>query len=1074
MADIDEEVTAETSPAQEPVLEEQQGQPSTTTSVSAQNDEPAQGEESSEPKPPAQEESAPEPGPDEIKKDAVPPSISGNHLKQLLVGTLLHKAKKGSKTLPRLYNISTDLVRLVWNSKRKPVAKAQIPLSQIQEVLRGRSTDSFKLHQTTSDENCCFSIRYNEGPSAKTLDLIAATPDEADLWINGLLALTFSGVSQSTSDVRKRWLRALFDESDENGDGDLSLREIVNMMKRLNVGISTKIIRKMFKEADSDGNSDQKLNFEEFSALFHNLANRPELKNLFTLYASSDEGSYMTIQDLTSFLVNAQNMSEVTDDYCQSIIERFEPSEEGKSKLLLSLDGFTQYMLSPDNDVFKRQHKSVYQDMTQPLSHYFIASSHNTYLLEDQLSGPSSVDAYIKALNKGCRCVELDCWDGDDNEPIIYHGHTLTSKILFKDVIVAIKEHAFTASPYPVILSIENHCGIKQQAVMAEHMIDIFGEMLHRDQRDEERGVLPSPEEMKYKILIKAKKLHPDQEDKSDGEGEVTDEDEAAEIDPEDIKKAQSSSDKGATADPVEPTGATGNELTVTGQPEARRVVESKKRSFRRRTNTAPSNNKPTAKRKLSSKLSKCVNYVQSVHFKGFDSTHEIPFFHMSSFGESSAFKSSEESGAHFLEYNKKHLSRTYPSGRRVDSSNYEPINMWNAGCQIVALNYQTPGKSMDWNMGKFQQNGGSGYVLKPEIMREDFAYFDHMDKAGPSGISPKVVTISIISGQQLPKPEGGSTTGEVIDPYVQIQFAGLLKDCAQFKTKVINDNGFNPVWNETFQKIVCFPELALIRFKVMDYDLLSKDDFIGQFTLPLDSIETGYRHIHLRNKDWELLDNATLFVHVTVEDLVAPSPKSKERLRVTAVKKSRQYTLMKYCQFPPIDNLLRPLNLTLKTGTDLVEDTAFATLLFKDACCKANLSESIEAMFQQAKLHNVKLHLFKTEGENFAYQVSPVSSSRSPSLHRMLQTFDRLNAQIITLLNISPSIITELESVLEEILQQKEEFNKSLSPLTPPKVQQAKAAYSFNIRTLKNDLNQLKGAVSKANDTLAKDTCHL
>ena len=38
---------------------------------------------------------------------------------------------------------------------------------------------------------------------------------------------------------------------------------------------------------------------------------------------------------------------------------------------------------------------------------------------------------------------------------------------------------------------------------MAGHMIDIFGEMLHRDQRDEERGVLPSPEEMKYKILIK-------------------------------------------------------------------------------------------------------------------------------------------------------------------------------------------------------------------------------------------------------------------------------------------------------------------------------------------------------------------------------------------------------------------------------------------------------------------------------------------------------------------------------------------------------------------------------------------
>ncbi len=29
----------------------------------------------------------------------------------------------------------------------------------------------------------------------------------------------------------------------------------------------------------------------------------------------------------------------------------------------------------------------------------------------------------------------MDCWDGEDGEPIIYHGYTLTSKILFKDVI---------------------------------------------------------------------------------------------------------------------------------------------------------------------------------------------------------------------------------------------------------------------------------------------------------------------------------------------------------------------------------------------------------------------------------------------------------------------------------------------------------------------------------------------------------------------------------------------------------------------------------------------------------------
>ena len=48
-----------------------------------------------------------------------------------------------------------------------------------------------------------------------------------------------------------------------------------------------------------------------------------------------------------------------------------------------------------------------------------------------------------------CHCthIAVDCWDGPDNEPIIYHGHTLTSKILFKDVIQVIKDYAFQASP---------------------------------------------------------------------------------------------------------------------------------------------------------------------------------------------------------------------------------------------------------------------------------------------------------------------------------------------------------------------------------------------------------------------------------------------------------------------------------------------------------------------------------------------------------------------------------------------------------------------------------------------------
>ena len=112
------------------------------------------------------------------------------------------------------------------------------------------------------------------------------------------------------------------------------------------------------------------------------------------------------------------------------------------------------------------------------MTDYFVNSSHNTYLEGNQIIGTTSISMYPYVLDNGTRFVDLDTFDGkeqEENEPVITHWHFPVGSIPFKETLIAIKNNAFQKNEYPIILSLENHCGSICQEKMKNYFLEIIG-----------------------------------------------------------------------------------------------------------------------------------------------------------------------------------------------------------------------------------------------------------------------------------------------------------------------------------------------------------------------------------------------------------------------------------------------------------------------------------------------------------------------------------------------------------------------------------------------------------------------
>ncbi|XP_033001029.1 1-phosphatidylinositol 4,5-bisphosphate phosphodiesterase beta-2 [Lacerta agilis] len=646
-----------------------------------------------------------------------------------------------------------------------------------------------------------------------------------------------------------------------NSEGKIPVRNIFQAFpadrKRVEAALSACHLPK----GKNDGINPEDFPEAVYKTFLMNLCPRPEIDEIFTSHHSKAK-PYMTKDHLTKFINKKQRDSHLNDmlfppakpQQVQGLIDKYEPSGMNIQRGQLSPEGMVWFLCGPENSIVSQDKLLLHQDMSQPLSHYFINSSHNTYLTAGQFSGISSPEMYRQTLLAGCRCVELDCWKGrpPDEEPIITHGFTMTTEILFKDAIEAIAESAFKTSPYPVILSFENHVDSpKQQAKMAEYCRTIFGDMLLTEPLEKfplKPGVpLPSPQDLMGKILIKNKKNQ-----FIPGENQET------------LKKARSLED--VVTD--QPTPVDKDSIVKSGEvTEEVSEVEEDMGNLDEEEIKKMQSDEGTAGLEVTAyeEMSSLVNYIQPIKFECFEnSAQKNRSYVVSSFTEMKAYDLLTKSPIQFVDYNKRQMSRIYPKGTRMDSSNYMPQMFWNVGCQMVALNFQTTDIPMQQNLALFEFNGQSGYILKHDFMRRPDKQFDPFSVDRIDVVVASTLSITILSGQFLSERS--------VRSYVEVELYGLPGDPKRrYRTKMSpNANSINPVWKEdafVFEKIL-MPELASLRIVVWE----EGGKFIGQRVIPITAVRSGYHHVCLRSESNMPLTMPSLFVYVEMKDYVPDS----------------------------------------------------------------------------------------------------------------------------------------------------------------------------------------------------------
>lgn len=843
-------------------------------------------------------------------------------------GTWLTKVtKKKRKTLN--FRLDTLAAKVCWDASS---STKQFYIDDVREIRVGvESRNSREDIQVPADqEGCWITIVYDvpersKGRTIKTMHLIAQSEYIVKLWTDALRAVErerieimnalSANLEKSERSMQMAWKQATM-RKQPDAEQKLEFEDAKWICRKLEINCSPDAVRAHFNEADR--NLMGKLDYAQYEIFVNLFKVRKDVQAVYKVIKPAYELE-LSLESFFKFLRECQGIDVDKDRkhwenkfeyYCKTQTNRNADSQLINISPSMSLQAFQNFLTSSSNSCLGSGNTEGPLD--RPLNEYYISSSHNTYLLGRQVAGVSSVEGYIAALVKACRCIEIDCWDGRDGRPIVNHGRTLSTEALFEDCITVINKYAFASSSYPLIISLEVHCNPEQQAIMVEMMTRIFGETMLTLPLVSNNFVLPSPEELRNRILIKVKST----QQLNDGQ-QLGDALGAARPRSHSSPFVRTSAFDSSAIETSPPVGYDGPESPA---PRSSNTWSTPRGSTTSGTGASASSASDSDNgtslldsRKKRSKTSNIISalgalgvYTCGIKYTGFNAQEAKSYNHIYSFNENTFMgffnKEPVETKRQLEQHNFRYLMRVYPAPRRLDSSNFTPLQVWKRGAQMAALNWQTYDISLQLNEAMFAAGTDrTGYVLKPEELRhpKHLPSKDVYSENSKKGVSFVKFSVEIISAQRLPRPRHHNPDLGM-NPYIEFEMysaeekaRGLARgeggtDASardgssgigsplRKRTKIAEGNGFDPVFNQPITMTVetKYPSLIFVRWTVWNSpdgrNLSSNSTMLATFTAKLSSLQQGYRHLPLFNAYGERYRDAKLFVKIKKE---APIP---------------------------------------------------------------------------------------------------------------------------------------------------------------------------------------------------------